>query len=97
MYSNHEVRIIQNLSLFKYTRLPFGVVSAPAVFQKTMETILQGMPRVICYLDDILVTGRTEAEHAKNLDEVLHQLQEHGVRLKLEKCHLSGQGISMSC
>ena len=29
--------------LFRYTRLPFGVASAPSVFQKTMDTILQGM------------------------------------------------------
>ena len=65
-----------------YTRLPFGISSAPAVFQKTIETILQGMPH---YLDDILITGCTEAEHASNL-EVLSRLQAHGVRLKQEKC-----------
>ena len=51
-----------------------------------METILQGMPHVICYLDDILITGCTEAEHANNLEEVLSRLQAHGVLLKREKC-----------
>jgi len=84
--SSKLVTINTTKGLFRYTRLPFGVASAPAVFQKTMETILQGMPRVICYLDDILITGRTETEHAKNLEEVLCRLQEHGVRLKREKC-----------
>ena len=64
--SSNLVTINTTKGLFRYIRLPFGVASAPAVFQKTMETTLQGMPRVICYLDDILVTGRTEAEHAKN-------------------------------
>ena len=43
--------------LYRYTRLPFGVASAPSIFQKTMDTILQGMDGVICYLDDILITG----------------------------------------
>ena len=84
--SSKLVTINTTKGLFRYTRLPFGVASAPAVFQKTMETILQGMPQVICYLDDILVTGRTESEHTKNLEEVLCRLQEHGVRLKREKC-----------
>ena len=82
--SSKLVTINTTKGIFRYTQLPFGVASAPAVFQKTMETILQGMPQVICYLDDILITGRTEAEHAKNLEEVLCRLQEHGVRLKRE-------------
>ena len=72
--------------LYEYTRLPFGVASAPAVFQRIMDTMLQGMPSVISYIDDILITGRNEAEHLRNLEKVLHQLQEHGVRLHKEKC-----------
>ena len=48
---------------YRYTRLPFGIASAPAVFQRTMDTILQGVPNVLCYLNDILVTGLSEAEH----------------------------------
>ena len=84
--SSRLVTINTTKGLFRYSRLPFGVASAPAVFQKTMETILQGMPHVICYLDDILITGCTEAEHANNLEEVLSRLQAHGVRLKREKC-----------
>ena len=76
--SNKLVAINTAKGLLRYTRLPFGVSSAPAVFQKTMETILQGMPHVICYLDETLVTGCTEAEHAINL-EVLSRLIAHGV------------------
>ena len=41
---------------------------------------------MICFLDDILITGTTEAKHDKNLEEVLKRLQDHGVRLKQEKC-----------
>ena len=52
-------------------RLPFGVASDPAVFQRAMDEVLQGIPRVICYIDDILVTGANEQEHLSNLKEVL--------------------------
>jgi len=80
------VTINTQRGLYKYLRLPFGVSSAPAVFQKAMDTILQGLPQVICYLDDILVTGSTPEEHLKNLAEVLDRLSKHGLRLKQGKC-----------
>jgi hypothetical protein len=39
------------------------VASAPAVFQKIMDVVLQGLTKVICCLDDILVTGNSEKKH----------------------------------
>ena len=63
--------------LFRYTRLPFGVASAPAIFQKAMDRVLQGLPNVICYLDDILLTGRNEEEHLGNMERVLKRLHKY--------------------
>ena len=40
--------------LYHYLRLPFGVSSAPAIFQRTMETLVQGLHHVCVYLDDTL-------------------------------------------
>ena len=71
--------------LYEYNRLPFGVSSAPAIFQRTMENLLQGLEHVAVYIDDILITGRTE-EHLKTLDEVLTRLERAGMRLKKLKC-----------
>ena len=72
--------------LYKYTRLPFGVASAPAIFQRTMETLLKDLPMTCVYIDDILVAGKTSQEHLNNLTTVLNRLQEAGLRLKREKC-----------
>ena len=72
--------------LYQYTRLPFGVASAPAMFQRTMDTILQGIPHTICYIDDILITGADTLEHLTNLEKVLSRLQQHGLKVKREKC-----------
>ena len=69
--STKYVKINTHRGLYRYTRLPFGVASAPAMFQKMMDTILQGIPHIICYIDDILVTGNDDAEHLQNLAEVL--------------------------
>ena len=61
------VTINTHKGLFQYTRLLFGVSSAPAIFQRTMENLLQGLEHVVVYLDDILITGQTEEEHLANL------------------------------
>ena len=84
--SQKYVVVNTHRGLYRYKRLPFGIASAPAQFQRVMDQILQGMNHVTCYLDDILITGSTIDEHLSNLTEVLRRLKEHGVRLKREKC-----------
>ena len=59
------------------------ISSAPAIFQRTMENILQGKPHVVVYLDDIILTGATKAQHLETLDMVLGRLEEAGLRLKV--------------
>lgn len=72
--------------LFAVNRLPFGVSSAPSIFQRIMDTMLKDLKGVSCYLDDVLITGRTADEHFANLEAVLKRLTERGVRVKKEKC-----------
>ena len=80
--SSKMVVINTHQGLYQYTRLPFGVASALAIFQKATDSMLQGILYCICYLDDILVSGRSDEEHMRNLKTVLERLQEHGVRLR---------------
>ena len=72
--------------LFRYKRLPFGISAAPAIIQRTMESQLQGIPKVCVYIDDVLVTGHPEEEHLANLTEVLRRMATAGMRLKRDKC-----------
>ena len=84
--SKKLVTINTQKGLFQYNRLPFGVSAAPSIFQRTIEGVLQGIPNVCVYLDDILITGKTNSEHLMNLHAVLTRLEEAGMRLKRNKC-----------
>nr|XP_054769557.1 uncharacterized protein K02A2.6-like [Lytechinus pictus] len=84
--SRQYVTINTHLGLFRYTRLPFGVSSARAIFQECMNKILHGLRGVGCYLDYIIVTGSNDQEHASNLERVLKRLSQFGLRLKQSKC-----------
>ena len=56
--------------LFRFTRMPFGLKNAPATYQRVMETVLAGLPRV-CYIDDIFVSCPDMKTHLEHLDIVL--------------------------
>ena len=75
-----------HMGLFQYTRLPFGISTAPAIWQKAMSQVLQGIPGVVYFIDDILVTGHTRQEHEANLRRVLERIREYGLHLKKSKC-----------
>lgn len=62
------------------------MASAPAVFQKFMETVVQGIPHVGVNIDDMIITCKTDAEHLANLRAVLDRLREYGLRAKRSKC-----------
>ena len=91
--SSSYVTVNTHRGLYRYTRLPFGIASAPAMFQKVMDTILQDLPNVICYIDDILVTGSDDQSHLRNLAEVFARLERHGIRMKKGKCYFMRNSV----
>ena len=68
------VTVNTHQGLYRYTRLPFGVASAPALFQRLMDTMLQGIPGVTCYIDDIFVSGKDEDQLRQSLEEVFRRV-----------------------
>ena len=74
--------------LYEFRKMPFGLVNAPATFQRLMEVVLAGLAREGClvYLDDVLVMGKTLEEHNENLEKVFCRLRAAGLCLKPKKC-----------
>ena len=86
MSLNEYTTINTHKGLFKYNRLPYGISSAPGMFQRNMENLLQNIPYVIVRVDDILVSGANDGDHLKNLQEVFKRLAKARLQLKKGKC-----------
>nr|VZI30274.1 unnamed protein product [Spirometra erinaceieuropaei] len=83
--SQELLTINTHKGLFRYTRLNYGVKTAPSVFQQIMDTMLTNVPGTIAYLDDILVVGSSEEELTQRLDQVVDNLIDYGLKVNMEK------------
>ena len=73
---------------YKFKRLPFGIKSAPEVFQKHMKQLLEGLDGVDVIMDDIPVWGEDILQHDERLTELLHRLRAIGLKLNKDKCKI---------
>ena len=71
-----HVTINTHLGLYRYTRLPFGVAAAPAIFQQIMDKMLYSLTQTSGILDDLIVTGQNDEQHIKNVHHTLKKFDE---------------------
>lgn len=73
---------------YEYRVMPFGLSTAPAVFQAAMEKVLSPVigKHTHVYLDDIIISSATYQDHKKHLGEVFQLLFSAGFKLNWEKC-----------
>ena len=81
--------------LYEFRVMPFGLVNAPATFERLMERVLRGIAWSEClvYLDDILVFGPDFGTTLARLESMLDLLGEAGLKLKAKKCQLFQEEI----
>ncbi|KAL7723388.1 hypothetical protein ACLKA6_006036 [Drosophila palustris] len=93
--------------LFHWKVMPFGLHSAPATFQRALDSVIgpDMEPYAFAYLDDIIVSGASLEEYVRKLGEVLRRLRQANLRLNRAKCKffrrslvylghvISGEGI----
>ncbi|XP_063854223.1 uncharacterized protein K02A2.6-like [Scylla paramamosain] len=76
---------ITHKGLFQFKKVPFGLASAAAAFQKLVDRLLAGIPGCQHYLDDIVCTGWTQKEHDECLRLVMKRLSDAQVTVNVEK------------
>ncbi|XP_045451587.1 uncharacterized protein K02A2.6-like [Melitaea cinxia] len=72
--------------LFKYKRLVYGLSSSPGIFQRIMTNLLNDIPGVEVFIDDIIIGSPDTREHLITLKRVLERLRNNGMKLKKSKC-----------
>ena len=100
--SQQYVTINTHCGLYRYKRLPFGIASSPAIFQRSMDIILQGLDYVACIQDDILISGPDDNSHLCNLEAALQRLDTYGLKGEMQTSvtymgnTLTAKGISLT-
>ena len=72
--------------LFQLNRLPFGIKTAPAIWQRAMERMLHGVPGISILLDDLRIAGKDDEELWSRLCLVFDRLHKYGLRINVKKC-----------
>ncbi|XP_057305378.1 uncharacterized protein K02A2.6-like [Hydractinia symbiolongicarpus] len=94
--SRNITAFITHKGIFRYKRLIYGISSAFEHFQKNIEMVIADCEGAKNISDDIFIWGKTQAEHDRNLDKVLRNLSENGLRVNPEKCEFSKNKILFS-
>ena len=105
---SEKLTITTPIGCFKYLFLPMGLATSSNYFQRLMNDVLAGIPRVFVYLDDIFVMSETMKEHRNTLHMVFERLKTHGLIVNHKKCifgvdnlhflghHISAEGLRPS-
>ena len=90
---------------YEFTRCPFGLMQAPAYFQRLINKVLVGLDFAFGYLDDILIYSPDVPTHLVHMRQLFQRLREADLKLNREKCNffkshiqylghlISGEGI----
>ena len=85
--SREKTAFITPFGKYQFTRMPFGLKNAPAVFQRTMEVVLNSCYEYSApYIDNIVVFSKSGAEHGQHLRNVFSELRKFGLTVKEAKC-----------
>ena len=91
-----KTAFVCHAGLYEFNVMPFGLSSAPPVFQELMNKVLgQAMYQYArAYLDDIVIYSSTFQEHLDHLGDVFEKLRKAGLKLKMSKCQFLMKQIS---
>ena len=80
--------------LWRYKQLNFGTNSTSKIFQKTIQDQFWGIPGTLNISDDVIVYGKTQAEHDRALDVVCQKFAKVNLTLNRKKCEFNKSSVT---
>ena len=87
LQDEHTVRSIP------LVKLPFGIKSAPEMYQRAMDDMLEGIEYAYAIMDDILIAGRDVTHHDAVLRQVLDRAQSYNLKLNFDKVKIRKEEV----
>lgn len=92
--SSNLCTFITPFGRFKFLRLPFGISSAPEIFNTIMVDLFKNISNIVIYFDDILVYASTQEEHDRIIRKVLERAREVGMKFNMSKSKLNKKSVT---
>lgn len=71
--------------LYQFRFMPFGIKTAPAVFTRLMRKLVEDLPNIYHYFDDVLIATETWEEHVTVLQSFLERVERAGLTVRPTK------------
>ena len=71
---------------YRFTRCPFGLVNAPAAYQRAMDTAFAGIEGCRMYMDDNYTYSQRWDTHIDTLRAVFQRCRLYNIKLNWDKC-----------
>ena len=86
-----------NGCLYQFCRLPFGVSSGVAIFQREMDKFIKKYKLVgtYAYLDNITISGKTQEDHDENVRKFMDAARDANLTLNRSKCEFSTRRLKI--
>ena len=91
--SSHLTTMNTPIGKYRWLKLLFGIKSAPELYQRAMDEVLEDIDHAYTIMDDILIAGRDIAHHDSVLKEVLHRVRTYNLKLNFEKVRVRKQQV----
>jgi len=88
----HKLAFVTHHGHWQWNCLPFGLKSAPAIFQRILSSVLRkkGLDKFTKnYIDDMLIFSKTYKEHIMHIKKTIRALREEGFKLNKKKCQFA--------
>ncbi|XP_044005925.1 uncharacterized protein K02A2.6-like [Aphidius gifuensis] len=73
---------------YRFLKLPFGICSAPEVFQKRVLPTFGDIEGVFVVVDDLIIAAKTVEEHDKAIKKVFERAKQNNVKFNKNKMRL---------